>query len=419
MDSGKRTAAGRAPKIAMLAYHEWPASLPPMWNEGVSLAREGFEVELACLAEAGAPAASEAPAPGFTVRRMKLRTRSFFHAAFGRGTPSRAVAAVQHLLSYGEFVVKALAGALASRADVYEAHDLPPLLPAVLAAKLRGKPVVYRAHELWSEAHAKVRFAGFWRLLDRVLVPRCDAVVTPDEGRSRVYRDEFRARAPPLTVLNCPPYRRPLESAVLRDELARRGLAGSTIVLYQGLLDSMRCIEEIAEATRHFDEGVVLVVIGSGFGEKWRDPAAALAGYERIVVLPRVAPDELPPYTASADAGIVLYRNDCRNNYLCAPNKVFEYMMMGLPVIAAGFPGMLKLVEGEGVGLCVDPEDPRAIAAAVNRLARDAGARAAMRERALQLSRERYNWEREFRPLLERHRALVASDPRASPGVVT
>ncbi len=52
-------------------------------------------------------------------------------------------------------------------ADVYEANDLPPLLAAVVAAKLRGKPVVYRAHELWSEATPNVRFAAFWRFMER------------------------------------------------------------------------------------------------------------------------------------------------------------------------------------------------------------------------------------------------------------
>ncbi len=404
-------AHARAPKMCMVAYHDCPTSLPSMWNEGVSLARSGFEVDLLCLGSASTSSPTEAHAPRFTMRRIQIRTRSFFHSLFGRGTAHRAVAAAQYVLSYGEFIVKALARALSSRADVYAAHDLPPLLPTVLAAKLRGKPIVYHAHELWSEAHAKVPFAWFWRLMDRALVPRCDEVVTPDETRSLIYREELRARTTPLTVRNCPPYRPSvIESTILRDELTRRGIACSTIVLYQGLVDSMRCIEEIAEASRHFDDGVVLVIMGIGFVGRWADPASALAGHERIVVLPRVPPEDLPPYTASADAGILLYRNDCRNNYLCAPNKLFEYMMMGLPVIAANYPGMLKLVEGEGVGLCVNPEDPREIAAAVNRLAADAGARARMKANGLRLSRDRYNWENEFRPLLERYRSLLMSD---------
>jgi glycosyltransferase involved in cell wall biosynthesis len=401
-------ATPRRGKICMVTYVESPAMLPPMLHEGLSLARAGFEVEALCLASAETRGPVEHHAPGFTTRRLPVWTRRAFHALLGRGRARGAVAAAQWGLTYAEYVARALVHALASGADSYEAHDLPPLLPAVLAAKLRRRPVLYRAHELWSETHARVRFAGFWRLLDRTLVPHCDEVVTPDEQRSAIYRDEFRARRTPLTVRNCPPWRPPLESTALRDELRRRGLSASTVVLYQGLVDSMRCIEELAEATRAFDDGVVLAVVGSGTGP-WADPAAALARHPRVVVLGRVPYAELPALTASADVGVLLYRNDCRNNYLCAPNKVFEYMMMGLPVVGPSFPGIRALVEGGDVGLCVDPEDPAEIAAAVNALARDAAARARMRANGLRLSRERYNWELEVRPLLARHGALAGA----------
>lgn len=391
----------------MLGWCESPTELPPMLHEGISLARSGFEVEALCLRSAPGAAAFESHAPGFTTRRFRVRTRSFFHGLFGDATRGRAsIAALQYGLSYAEFLAKATALALGARADLYQAHDLPALPPALLAAKLRGVPVVYRAHELWSEASPGVPAPWFWRWLDGALVPRCDVVATPEANRSRIYEEEFGARPRPLTVRNCPPYRAPIESTLLRDELHRRGVRCSTLVLYQGLVDSMRCIEEITEATRYLDDGIVLVILGDGFGP-WADPAARLAGRERIVVLPRVPYDQLPRYTASADLGILLYRNDCRNNYYCAPNKVFEYLMMGLPVIAANYPGMRELVEGEDVGACVDPEDPREIAAAVNRLAADPEARRRMRANGLKRAREQYNWEREFAPLLERYQALL------------
>jgi glycosyltransferase involved in cell wall biosynthesis len=327
---------------------------------------------------------------------------------FGTATALRGLAAVQYVSSYVEFVTKAVVAALRSRADVYEANDLPPLLPAVVAAKLRGKPVVYRAHELWSEASPNVRFAGFWRFMERSLVPRCDYVVTPEENRSRIYEVEFGARRPPITVRNCPPYRPPIASSRLRDELNRRGIRCTTIVLYQGLVDSGRCIEEIAEATRFFDDGVVLVIMGSGYG-KWASPATALAGYERIVVLAPVPYKELVPYTASADIGILLYRNDCRNNYYCAPNKLFEYMMMGLPMIAANYPGMVPLVEGNGVGLCVDPESPRAIADAVNRLEADPGRVSGCGPRPSAVEGSIW-WQIESAPLQQLYDSLASQD---------
>jgi glycosyltransferase involved in cell wall biosynthesis len=377
-----------------------------MFNHGVSLSADGFQVELICLAPNSAPAAAEVPAvSGIRSTCLRIRSRWVFHRLFSPAA-RRALVGVQYVASYVEFVTKGIVAALRARADVYEANDLPPLLPAVVGAKLRGKPVVYRAHELWSEARPNMPFAGFWRLMERVLVPRCDYVVTPEDNRSRIYHDELGAQRQPMTIRNCPPYRPPIESRRLHDELRSRGRECSTIVLYQGLIDSMRCIEEIAEATRLFDEGIVLVIMGTGYG-RWANPAAALAGYDRIIVLPPVPYRELIPYTASADLGILLYRNDCRNNYYCAPNKVFEYMMMGLPVIAPDYPGMQPLVEGEDVGVCVAPDSPRAIAAAVNRLNADPEGRARMRANGLRLSKARYNWAQESAPLLKLYRSLA------------
>jgi glycosyltransferase involved in cell wall biosynthesis len=392
-------------RVCMVTYGDSAASLPALLHGGLSLASAGFQVD--SLHSDAAPPSADQNAPGFRSHRFPLRTRSALRTLRARGPATRAIAAILQLLSYCEFIFRAAVAAYRMRADVYEAHDLPALLPTLLAARLRGKPLIYRANEIFSEGHPHVPFARFWRGLDRLLVPHCDEVVTPEEHRSRIYRDEYGAKKEPLTVRNCPPYRPPVESTRLRDELRRRGVAFSTIVLYQGLIDPMRCIEELAEATRSFDEGVVLVVLGKGFGS-WSDPQARLAGYGRMVVLPRVPYPELASYTASADVGILLYRNNCRNNYYCAPNKLFEYMMMGLPVIAPSFPGIVPIVEGGKTGVCVDPAQPKQIASAVNELARAPELRQRMRENGLRLSRERYNWETEFAPMLERYRALVA-----------
>jgi hypothetical protein len=117
----------------------------------------------------------------------------------------------------------------------------------MVSATAAGRPVVYRAHELWSEATPDVPFAGFWR--PHGARPRAEMRPgrDPEESRSRIYAAELGARRPPLTIRNCPPYRPPVESTRLRDQLRQRGIQHATIVLYQGLVDSGRCIEEIAD----------------------------------------------------------------------------------------------------------------------------------------------------------------------------
>jgi len=82
-------------------------------------------------------------------------------------------------------------------------------------------------------------------------------------------------------------------------------------------------------------------------------------------------------------------------------------------MIAADYPGMVPLVEGHGVGLCVDPQSPRAIADAVNRLAADPDGHERMRGNGLRLSKDRYNWEVESAPLLQLYGSLVSTDTEA------
>ncbi len=133
MSSGRTN--GHKGKVCMLAYCESPTALPSMFNEGTSLAGEGFEVESLCLASPSAPSRTEAHAPGFRTRRFPVRVRELFQGLLGFATSGRRLSGVQRVLSYVEYVSKAFVHALRSGADLYAAHDLPPLLPTVMARR--------------------------------------------------------------------------------------------------------------------------------------------------------------------------------------------------------------------------------------------------------------------------------------------
>jgi len=388
--------AGR--RIFMLLYLPSPNLLPPMYHEATSLAKNGAEVMIACWETDDSTPRTERLAEGMTLRRMPFPSLRFFQKRFGISPSNKLVAAAQYVVTYTEYVVRGSLMGWRADADLYEAHDLPTLLPMVLASFLRRRKLIYRAHELYPEMHARVKFAFIWKMLERLLVPHADLVITPEPNRSAIYQREYHARSSPLTVMNCPPFQEPFVSSVLRDALRQKGVEGETIVLYQGLFDNSRCIREMIAAASEFHQGIVLVLMGGGFHE-WRNPDQFIEGRTNIVAMPRVTYHDLAAYTASADIGLLFYRNDCRNNYYCAPNKVHEYMMMGLPMVTVDYPGIRALVEREGIGLCVNPEDPHAIAAAVNSIASDKGIYRNMRANCLRAARERYNWEHEFQAL--------------------
>jgi glycosyltransferase involved in cell wall biosynthesis len=119
-----------------------------------------------------------------------------------------------------------------------------------------------------------------------------------------------------------------------------------------------------------------------------------------------VPPQELHEYACSADVGVVIYENTSLNNYHAAPNKLYAYLMAGLPMVASDFPGLHEIVVGEGVGAVFDPTSEESIAAAISGLLADAGTLREMGERARELAETRYNWDVESERLLEAYASL-------------
>jgi len=396
--------------IIALSYITRPTNLPPFYNAALSLTRAGYRVHAFGTESRKRKGAFEEIAPGFTFARVRIASRQFFLDLPAWLGGNAIAAGIQYILTFVEYNTKTFLLARKYPADIVEAHDLPTLPVARLIAMVKRRPLVYHAHELWSEMGTHIRFKGFWRWLERRLIRRAALIVVPEPNRARIFRDEYGAKELPLVVMNCPPFKAAAGSAILPEMLASRGIAASCVALYQGVVSSERCVDEVVAATEFFDQGVALSIIGSGFGE-WDEPESRLPSGRPILYLPYVLYDKLPAYTASAQIGLLFYRNTCRNNYYCAPNKLYEYMMMGLPVITCNYPGLVDFVEGQGIGICVDPEDPRAIAAAINRIAGDDALRNSMREKCLRLARERWNWDSEFPRLEAAYAAILGTAP--------
>ncbi len=390
----------------MVVYLPHPSFLPPMYNGGISLAQDGFEIEALCITSDPMVPLRENIREGFIIQRLFIRSLKYFNDRYGLSPNNIFKAIIQYVVTYLEYNIKVIRSAIHSNADLYEAHDLPTLLPTYIAATICRKPVVYHSHELYAEMHEKVKFAGFWKYLDRMLVPRVALVVTPEVNRSKIMFDEYGAKTMPITVRNCPPYASPIQSKKLREVLSDRGFHPRFIVLYQGLFDNSRCMLEMIKASEYFHDGILLVLVGSGF-LGWKTPENIIGNSKKVVVLPRVDYSDLILYTASADIGMLFYRNNCRNNYYCAPNKVHEYMMMGLPVVTNNYPGISALVEENCIGKCVDSEKPQEIADAVNIIAGDINKYESMQQNCLVLSKSKYNWEEEYKKLHDKYYELL------------
>lgn len=245
-------------------------------------------------------------------------------------------------------------------------------------------------------------------------VRRADAVVTVNEALADHCRSLWPFRERPTVLLNCqprwvPPAHRPdliREAAGLPSE--RR------IVLFLGKLGRERGLETAAEAVVRLRDAA-LVMLGAAVNPQWAVTLAAKSSDARFegrhVVLPAVHPDDVRAWAASADVSIIAVAANSLNQRLSTPNKFWESLAAGTPVvIGRDLEVMRGIVEADALGSIADPADADDLARALRDvIEQPAGAYAAMRERCLAVTRERYNWETAVMPYLE----LVARLARA------
>ena len=309
--------------------------------------------------------------------------------------------------TYPLFWLRAASLAASTGADVYHAHDLDALWPSARAAARLRAHLVYDSHELFVEQSSLVdrpAIRGFWRWLERRLVRRVDRVLTVSPAIARSLQQTYGLERPPVLVRNLPPFREPVAGDGLRQAL---GLVGdrTPLVLYQGgFLTENGLADQITAMSRI--EGGRLVLLGSGPTEdSLRRQVSALGLRDRVRFLPRLPFPELHALTCGADIGLCVIR-PAGNSFLWSmPNKLFEYMMAGLPVVAGDTPEIRRVIEETEAGVLVDPGDPDAIADAIRELLSDEPRRRRMGEAALR-SAERYCWEREVPRLLQAYEQL-------------
>jgi glycosyltransferase involved in cell wall biosynthesis len=303
---------------------------------------------------------------------------------------------------------RVLQAALWLEADVYHLHD-PELIPAGLRLKRRGARVVFDSHE---DVPAQLRAKPYLGPLTRRLLSigfaayQCHALRRFD---GLVAATPFiRTRLEPIHLntidVNNYPVLQEFTSAPDWDGKAMQ-------VCYVGSVSAIRGIRELVRACELLRTPARLALAG-GFSE----PALArevknYPGWNRVDAHGHLDRTGVQNVMRRAMAGLVTLHPVI--NYLDAlPVKMFEYMAAGLPVIASRFPLWQEIVEGNGCGVCVDPEDPAAIAAAIDHLCSHPDIARRMGENGRRAVHTIYNWNSEADKLATFYERLLAADPQ-------
>jgi glycogen synthase len=334
------------------------------------------------------------------------------------GRVRRVAAGAKRLAAIGLTVRSQGRATRAVAPDVDLVHGMAYMgIPVALGvARARRARVVYDARDIYVDAANLARLprplrAGLGRA-ERRWARRADRVVTVNRPYAEVMAERW-ALPLPLVVLNCSYRFDPPEPPDHRIH-ARLGLPTDVpLVLYQGGFSRDRGIEQLLVAIRDVP-GAVLVLLGYGVLQAELERVAADPGLAdprlgaRVRLLPAVPPTDLLGWVAAADVVAMPIQPTTLNHRLTTPNKLFEALAAGVPVVASDLPGMAPIVLETGCGLVVDPTDPAAIAAALRSiLDAPAAVREAHRTRALAAAHGTYCWEHQVELLLAEYGRLT------------
>jgi glycosyltransferase involved in cell wall biosynthesis len=187
-------------------------------------------------------------------------------------------------------------------------------------------------------------------------------------------------------------------------------------VVYVGGITAERGVIEMVRALGLVKPslGARLVMAGRFSGEALENQARGESGWRCVDYLGHLGREQLAPVLGGARAGLVLFHPG-PNHDEAQPNKLFEYMSSGLPLIASHFPLWRSLIDGERCGLLVDPLDPAAIARAIEQILEEPEKGAAMGDRGYAATKTRYNWTVESRKLIDLYHRFDLSAGKATP----
>lgn len=273
--------------------------------------------------------------------------------------------------------------------DVIHANDLDTLLASYIASKLLGKKLVYDSHEYFTEV-PELKENAFarkvWLSIEKWIFPKLRNVVTVNDSIAKIYQEKYKVKV--KVVRNISPettndkkYDNPFPN-------------GKFITLMQGAaININRGAEELILAHENLSNDFLLVLIGSG--DVWKQCKTLVKKKKldnKVWMLDKMPYHQLMPYTQNANIGASLDKPSNDNYRFSLPNKLFDYLRHGLPILCSNVVEVKNVVEQNECGLVTDVE-PKAIAESIEKIR---GNYEHLKMNATKAGKL-YTWEEEFK----------------------
>ncbi|GAB4333901.1 MAG: glycosyltransferase [Calditrichia bacterium] len=349
-----------------------------IFNQVKTAVEAGFSCKIAALAHPELPQSEERY--GGILERIKIKRHS------------------GGMLKFLSFNLKLFFYLLRQDFRLLHAHDLWVLPSSALAAAVKRRPLIYDAHEYYRglKIFNRKKLSGkIWRLAERIFIRRVSALIAINTFHEELYHRDFPAIGKSEVIMNLPE----------AGKTAPPGWAEREIpVLFQGIFKPGRGLVPLVMALVRLKKVSASFI---GFGEiedELRQLVRESAAPVRF--LGKKSVDELLGFSEKARIGVVLFEPDSLNYLYASPNKFFEYVIAGTPVIASDLPTFRDFLRQYEVGLLVNPSDPAQIGDAILRLLDDRGFWESCHQNCLK-ARLEWNWEAQAPRLINLYRELM------------
>lgn len=341
-----------------------------------SFKAKGFNVEVISFDWLGSTEIT--PEPGIKIYRLSKKKSSLFF--------------------YSKFFLLLAFNLFKSRASLFFAEDIYTLPLVCIAARIKRAKVVYDSRELFgflAGLKDRKKVQRLLALLEKIFIKYADYIVVTGDMDGEFLTSQYKLKKT-VTVRNLPFYRENIPPVDLRKKFGIP--ANKRILLYQGVILHGRGLRHVFDFLKNFEDAV-LVILGDGEHKKYYQELAASTGVgARIIFGGKIPQSELLNYSAGADIGVSLIENLSVSYYYALPNKMFEYIMAGLPVAVSALPQMERIVNEYGVGISINLDEVNEINKRLAGLLNNEEALLKFRGNCLKAARE-LNWDNEINRL--------------------
>jgi glycosyltransferase involved in cell wall biosynthesis len=284
-----------------------------------------------------------------------------------------------------------------------------------LKKKLKCK-LIYDSHELWTESSffsippkiISIPLKKIISFFEKKMIKSSDINITVNNSIA-IYLSKKYNIIKPRVIKNVPKI-----TSYNNDEKLLKKEFNLTdekkIIIYQGYLSLNRGIENLLSSVEFINSKIVLIFMGYGpLLGKIKKYIFEKKLTERVFIKGAVSPEKILKFTSGADLGISLFHNTCLSHFFVSPNKVWEYILSGVPIIVSDLPEMKKLAVDEGMGLLVDHTSPIDIANKINYILDEKNIEFynKYKENCISKGKNRYNWNIEKIQFLEIYQNII------------